>query len=66
MKYPVTMSVVIVQLSASSPATALVSVRQDQGKTKLLAREFDLGTLSDATDVTMWAQMAAASVCDGL
>jgi hypothetical protein len=28
--------------------------------------EMDLGTLWDATDIHMWAQMATASVCDAL
>ena len=66
MKYPLTMSVIIVQLSPSSPASAMVTIRQDGGKAKLLTKEFDLGNLPDATDVAMWSQMAAASVCDGL
>lgn len=66
MKYPITGSITFVQISASTPVHAWVSIRTEDGKVQSISTEMDLGNLSDATDIHMWAQMAAASVCDAL
>lgn len=66
MKYPITASVTFVQTSADRPVVAYVSVSQEGGKRRHTTQEFDLGKLSDATDLAMWMQMATASVCDAL
>jgi len=66
MKYPMTASVILVQLDENDPVTAYVAFGPNGDKSKTTRVELKLGTLSDATDPLMWMQMAAASVCDGL
>lgn len=66
MKYPITASVILVQLDADSAVTAYVAYGSEGDKSTQVRREVSLGNLPDATDLTMWAQMAAASVCDAL
>lgn len=66
MKYPLSMSVIILQMHANDEAEAQVMVHSASGKVREISTRFDLGKLTDATDIRMWAQMATASVCDGL
>lgn len=66
MKYPISMSVIVVQLEPGTEAAAHVLVHSASGKVTELNTRLNLGHLRDATDIRMWAQMAAASVCDGL
>lgn len=66
MKYPITASVILVQLDADSDAVAYVAYGPEGDKAKQVRVELRLGTMSDASDLEMWMQMAAARVCDGL
>lgn len=66
MQYPISMSIIIVQMNASDAAAAQILVHSANGKVTEISTRLDLGKLGDATDIRMWAQMAAASVCDGL
>lgn len=66
MKYPITASIILVQLDADSEVHAYVAYDAKDGKTTAVRVELKLGTLPDASDMDMWMQMAAASVCDGL
>lgn len=66
MKYPMSMSIIVVDLGDGHPPTAQVTMRSEDATRKHIHQEIVLGDLSDATDPLMWAQMAAARVCDGL
>lgn len=66
MKYPLTASVILVQLDADSDVVAYVAYDQKGDDGFTVRQEFKLGSLPDASDMQMWIQMAAASVCDAL
>lgn len=66
MKYPLTMSVIIIQMHPGDEAEAQVLVHSSSSTIREITTKLNLGKLTDATDARMWAQMAAASVCDGL
>ena len=64
MKYPMTASIIVVQLDPESDVVAYVTYGAKGGVTSEHRRELKLGTLSDAVDVQMWMQMMTATVCD--
>jgi hypothetical protein len=66
MKYPVSMSIIVVDLGTGYPPSAQVTFGHAEGTEPYHTVKFDLDGLDDATDIRMWAQMAAAQVCDGL
>ena len=66
MKYPITASIIIVQLDPEHEATAYVAYGRELPGAKQTRLELKLTDLSDATDLEMWIQMATARVCDGL
>nr|CRY97156.1 hypothetical protein [uncultured prokaryote] len=66
MKYPMTASVILVQLDADSDVVAYVAYQAEGGEEKTTRVELKLGNLPDASDTDMWMQMATASVCDAL
>lgn len=60
------MSVTVIQLpNDEAVAWVAVSDRTDGAK-KTRHFEFNLGTLEDVLDATMWSQMVAAKICDSL
>lgn len=66
MKYPMSMIIIVTQLDEDGRANAAVSY-EDQGNPSTRVKvELELQPLTDATDPQMWAQMAAARVCDAL
>jgi hypothetical protein len=66
MQYPISMSVIVVQLGEDDNPHAYVTFSsQVEGATKY-SMEYCLDEVSDATDIEMWAQMVAARVCDVL
>lgn len=66
MNYPLTASIIFVQLDADSDAIAYVAYDRKGDAGFTVRKELKLGTLSDASDMQMWMQMAAASVCDNV
>lgn len=66
MQYPISASVIFVQMADNDEVSAYVAYGPAGNLQKTVRVELKLGTLSDATDVLMWMQMAAASLCDGL
>lgn len=66
MKYPVSMSIIVVDMGNDMPPSAQVTYGHANGSEPYHTVKFDLDRMDDATDIQMWAQMAAARVCDGL
>lgn len=66
MNQPVSMSIIVVDLGTGFPPSAQVTYGHANGSQPYTTVKFDLDPLDDATDLRMWAQMAAARVCDGL
>lgn len=66
MKFPMTMSVIIVQMDEDTDATAYVAYGRQATGEPTHRVEFSLGTVQDAVDPLMWAQMCTALVCDGI
>lgn len=66
MNHPMTASIIFVQLEEGSEVVAYVAYGPSGDKQKTVRVELQLGTMSDATDMQMWMQMCAASVCDEL
>lgn len=66
MKHPVSMSIIVVDMGTGFPPSAQVTYGYANGSEPYTTVKFDLDSLDDATDMRMWAQMAAARVCDGL
>ena len=66
MRYPMTMSIIAVQLEAEDEVTAYVSFNRGEDGRNAFRHELTLDKVSDATDPTMWAQMVTARVCDAL
>lgn len=66
MQYPITASVIFVQLHEDSDVTAHVRYEAGRDGGTTVKADYKLGTLPDAVDLQMWMQMAAASVCDAL
>lgn len=66
MQFPMSMSIIIVDLGDGFPPEAMVVVRSKDSDITQIRSRVELGDLSDATDPQMWAQMAAARVCDAL
>lgn len=66
MKNPRSMSIIIVDLQDGWEPSAYVTYEeQGEGGTRTSV-QLKLDLLDDATDIQMWAQMAAARVCDAL
>jgi len=66
MRYPITASIILVQLDPEHEAVAYVAYGPEGEKAKQTRVELKLTNMGDATDLDMWMQMAAARVCDGL
>jgi hypothetical protein len=66
MNKPVSMSIIVVDLGTGFPPSAQVTFGHADGTEPYHTVKFDLEPMDDATDIRMWAQMAAARVCDGL
>ena len=66
MQFPMTASVILVQLDAKDSVTAYVAYGPNGDKSKTTRVELKLGDMSDASDAEMWMQMCAAVVCDSL
>ena len=66
MQYPMTASVILVQLDEDADVVAYVGY-PDESKTRPGKRvELKLPNPSDAADRDMWMQMVAAMLCDAL
>ena len=66
MKYPISASIILCQLDETDEVHAYVAYGPADNHQKTTRLELKLGTLPDATDLTMWMQMAAATICDAL
>jgi hypothetical protein len=60
------MSIIVVQLDGDTEATAYVSYGEQVPGGKQVRKEITLPQMDEATDLDMWAQMAAARACDAL
>ena len=66
MKFPMSMSIIVVQMDEESDAIAYVSYGRNGEGDKATRVEFPMGNVPDAVDPLMWAQMCTALVCDGI
>jgi len=66
MEHPVSMSIIVVDMGTGFPPSAQVTYGHANGTEPYHTVKFDLEPMDDATDIQMWAQMAAARVCDRL
>lgn len=66
MDKPISMSIIVVDMRDGFTPSAQVTYGFANGTEGYTSVKFDLEPMDDATDIRMWAQMAAARVCDGL
>ena len=66
MDQPISMSIIVVDMRNGFPPSAQVTYGHADGQAPYHTVKFDLDAMDDATDLQMWAQMAAARVCDGI
>lgn len=66
MKNPVSMSIIVVDMGNGFPPSATVTYGHAEGAEPYTNVKLTLDPMDDATDLRMWAQMAAARVCDAL
>ena len=66
MKYPCSMSVIVVQRTEDEAPYVPVLYDDDREAEGRVFRTMYLPLTADATDAQMWAQMMAARVCDAL
>lgn len=66
MRYPMTASIILVQLDDSDSVKAYVRYGVSGDKEHTVSVDLTLSDMADAIDPQMWIQMCAASVCDAL